>query len=113
MQQKYCLRKYQNERGEARRLQRSGSSRRTKKEADSQNPFSSGACRLSTVDHVEEITLEPPKKRQEMHEVTSETAWKATRGRGEDARRLEPEGETEMPETRVVADGVKESARGP
>ena len=36
-----------------------------------------------------------------------ETAWKATRGREEDAWRLEPEGETEMPEARVVADGVE------
>ena len=36
-----------------------------------------------------------------------ETAGKATSGRGEDAWRLEPEGETEMPETRVVSDGVE------
>ena len=36
-----------------------------------------------------------------------ETAGKEARGRGEDAWRLEPEGETEMPETGVVADGVE------
>ena len=41
-----------------------------------------------------------------MQEVMDETAWKLTRGREEDAWRLEPEGETKMPETRVVSDGV-------
>ena len=53
------------------------------------------------------MTLESPKKSQELQEVMEETAWKATRGRGEDAWRLELEGETEMPETRVVSDGVE------
>ena len=36
-----------------------------------------------------------------------ETEWKEARGREEEARRLEPEGEKEMPETGVVADGVE------
>ena len=36
-----------------------------------------------------------------------ETAWKETRGREASAWRLEPEGETEMLETRVVSDGVE------
>ena len=74
---------------------------------DLQNPFSFESCRSSTVDHVEEMTLESPKKRQEVQEVMEETAGKATRGREEDAWRLEPEGETEMVETRVVSDGVE------
>ena len=107
MQKKYGLWRYQKERDEARRLQRSGSSRRVKKEMDLQNPFCLESCRSSTVVHVEEMTLESPKKSQELQEVMEETAWKATRGRGEDAWRLELEGETEMPETRVVSDGVE------
>ena len=57
--------------------------------------------------HDEEMTLESTKKRQDVQEVMDETAWKATRGREEYARRLEPEGETEMPETRIVTDGVE------
>ena len=39
----------------ARRLQRSGSSRRMKKEMDLQNLLSFESCRSSTVDHVEEM----------------------------------------------------------
>ena len=38
--------------------------------------------------------------------MMGETAGNATRGRGEDAWRLEPEGETEVVETKVVSDGV-------
>ena len=72
---------------------------------DLQNLLSFESCMSSTVDHVEEMSLESPRKRQDVQEVMDETAGKATRGRGEDAWRLEPEGETEMPETRVVLDG--------
>ena len=43
-----------NERGEARRLQRSGNSRRMKKEADTQDRLSFESSRLPAVDHVEE-----------------------------------------------------------
>ena len=65
-------------------------------------------CRdLAAVDHVEEMSLESPRKRQDVQDVMGETAGNATRGRGEDAWGLEPEGETETPETRVVADGVE------
>ena len=39
--------------------------------------------------------------------VVGESAGNATRGRGEDARRPEPEGETETLETKVVSDGVE------
>ena len=46
-------------------------------------------------------------KRQDVQEVMDESPEKATRGREEDAWRLEAEGETEMPETRVVSDGVE------
>ena len=49
--------------------------------------------------------LESPRKDAE--EAMDETAGKATRGRREDAWRLEPEGETEMPATRVASDGVE------
>ena len=60
------------------------------------------------MDHDEEMTLESPRKRQDVQEVMTETEWKEARGREEEAWRLEPEGETEMlPETGVVADGVE------
>ena len=39
--------------------------------------------------------------------MIKETEWKEAKGREEEAWRLEPEGETEMPETGVVADGVE------
>ena len=107
VQKRHDVWRYQNESDEARRLQRSGNSRRMKKEMDLQNLLSCESCRSSTVDHVEEMSLESPRKRQDVQEVMDETAGKATRGRGEDACRLEPEGETEMPETRVVSDGVE------
>ena len=74
---------------------------------DLQHPFSSESCRSSTVDHDEEMILQSPRKRQEVQEVTKETEWNETRRREEEAWRLEPEGETDMPETRVVADGVE------
>ena len=38
--------------------------------------------------------------------MMSETVGKATRGRGEDAWRLEPEGETETLDTKVVSNGM-------
>ena len=85
----------ENERYYARRLQRSGSSRRTRKDADTQNLSFFEACMSSAVDHVEEVSLESPRKVQDVQEVMSESARCATRGRGEDAWRLEPEGETE------------------
>ena len=107
VQKRHDLWRYQNERDEARRLQRSGNSRRMKKEMDLQNLLSFESCRSSTVDHVEEMSLESPRKRQDVQEVMEETAGKATRGRGEDEWRLEPEGETEMPETRAASDGVE------
>ena len=53
---------------------------------------------------------------QDEQEVTSETSWNATRGRGEDAWRLEPEGETETLETKVLlwngVEGVPRYADG-
>ena len=65
------------------------------------------SCRSSAVDHVEEMSLESPRKRQDVQEVMGESAGNATRGRGEDAWRLEPEGETETLETKVVSDSVE------
>ena len=88
-------------------MQRSGNSRRMKKDMDLQNLLSYESCSSSTVDHVEEMSLEYPRKRQDGQEVMDDSAVKATRGRGEDAWRLEPEGETEMLETRVVSDRVE------
>ena len=58
------------------------------------------------MDHVEEMGLESPRKIQDVQVVMSETAGKATRGRGEDAWRLEPEGETETLETKVFSNEV-------
>ena len=37
------------------------------------------------VDHDEEMTLEPPRKRHEVQEVIKKTEWKEARGRGEGA----------------------------
>ena len=48
-----------------------------------------------------------PEKWQEVQEVMGETAGNETRGRGDDAWRLEPEGETEALETKAVSDGVE------
>ena len=107
VQKRHHLWRYHKERDESRRLQRSGSSRRMKKEFDLQNLISFESCRSSEVDHVEVMSLESPRKMHDVQEAMDETAWKATRGRGEDAWRLEPEGETEMPATRVVSDGVE------
>ena len=61
----------------------------------------------SSVDHVEKVSLESPRKVQDVQEVMSESAGGATRGGGEYAWRLEPEGETESLETKVVLDGVE------
>ena len=58
---------------------RAGSSRRTKKEADSQDLLSFQSCRSSAVDHVEEISLESSRKSQNVQVVMSETAGKARR----------------------------------
>ena len=75
-------------RDEARRLQRSGSSRGTRKEADLQDLLSFKSCRSSAVIYIEEIS------------PTSEASWNATGGK-EDGWRLEPEGVMETPETRA------------
>ena len=101
--------RYQNERDEARRLQRSGSSRGARKEADLQDLLSFEFCRSSAVDHIEEISPESPRKMQDEQEVTSEASWTATGEEAEDGRRLEPEGETETLEVIVLgneAEGV-------
>ena len=113
VQKKHDLWRHQNERDEARRLQRSGSPRRMKKEADSQDLLFFESCRSSTVDHVEKMSQESPRKMQDEQEVMSETAGKATRGRGEDGWRLEPEGETETLETKVFWNGVEGVSRYP
>ena len=101
VQKKLDLWRYQNKRDEARRLQRSGSSRKMKKEADSQDLLSFQSC-----------SLESPRKTQDVQVVMSETAGKATSGRGEDAWRLAPEGETETLETEVVSHGVNVDRNG-
>ena len=64
VQKKYDLWRYQNERDKAGRLQRSGNSRRMKKEVDMQNLLSFESCR-SSVDHVEEMSLESPRSEKE------------------------------------------------
>ena len=65
MQQRFDLWRIQNERDEARRLQRSGRSRLKKMEADSQDLLSFQSGRLSAVDHVEEMSLGSPRKSQD------------------------------------------------
>ena len=94
------------ERDEARRLQTSGSSMGMK-EADSHDVLSFQPYRSSAVDHVEEMSLESPRKIQDVQVVMSETSWDETRRRGEDGWSLEPEGETKTLETKVVSNGVE------
>ena len=77
-----------------------------KNEADSQDILSFNSCRSSVVDQVEEISLESPREMQDEQEVMKETSGYPNGGR-EDARRLEPEGETETLETKVVSNGVE------
>ena len=55
VQKTHDLWRYDNERDEARRLQRSGNSRRTKMEVDSQDLLSFESCRSSAVDYSVEI----------------------------------------------------------
>ena len=110
MQKKQDLWKCQNESDEARRLRSSGNLRRMKKEADTQDLLSFDSCRSSAVDHVEQMSLESPRKMQDEQEMMGETSGNATRGRGEDGWWLESEGETETLETTVFfwngAEGV-------
>ena len=72
--EKHISMRYQNEKDEARRLQRSGSSRLTRKEADLQDLLSFESCTSSAADYIEEISLESPRK---MQEVASEASWTA------------------------------------
>ena len=65
---KHILMKYQNERDEARRLQRSGRSRGTRKEADLQDLLTMESCRSPAVDYFEEIRPEAPTKMQDEQE---------------------------------------------
>ena len=98
VQKKFDSWRFQNERDEARSLQRSGSLRRIKEEADSQDLLSVQSCISSTVDHLEEISLESSRKMQDEHELISEIAGMDMSGREEDAWRLE---------TKVVSHGVE------
>ena len=85
VQKKHDKWRYQNEREEPRILQSSGNSRRAR----------GWTCSIPP------LLMEPPRKRPEWLE------WEEARGREEDARRLEPEEETEVPETVIVADEVE------
>ena len=53
------------------------------------------------MDFLEELSPESPRRMQDEQEVMGETSGNATRGRGEDGWRLEPEGKTETLETKV------------
>ena len=101
VQKKHILMSFQNERDEARRLQRSGSSRGTRKEADLQDLLSFESRRSSAVDYIEEISPESPRKMQDEQEATSEASWNAKGSKEENGWRLEPEGGKETPETVV------------
>ena len=76
-------------------------------EADLQDLLSFQSCRSSVVDHVKNVSLDSPSNIQDVQVVMSETAGKATRGEEKDAWKLEPEGETETLETKVVPNGVE------
>ena len=80
VQKKHILMRCQNERDEARRLQRSGSSRGTRMEADLQDLLSLSlsfeSCRSSAVDYIGELSPESLRKMQDDQEATSEASWK-------------------------------------
>ena len=59
------------------------------------------------VDQVEEMSLESSRKRQDVQGVMIEFAGNEMRETGEDAWRLEPEGETKTQETKVVSHRVE------
>ena len=85
-----------------------------RKGADVEDLLSFESCRSSAVDHMEEKSPESPRKMQDEQEAMIETSWNATRGRGEDGWRLEPEGETGTPEVIVLwneAEGVPANRR--
>ena len=107
VQKKHTLWRYQNESDEAKRVQRSGSSRRTRNEADTQDLLSFKSCRSWAVDCIEEMNLESPRKMQDEQEVMNEISWNTTRRRRKGGRRLEPEGATETLETKVFWNGVE------
>ena len=90
VQRTHILQNCQDERDGARGLINSGCSNET-----------SGS---SVLDRWEEKNQEFPQKERE---ATSETSWNATRETEKGEWRLEPEGETEMPEVKVVSDVVK------
>ena len=50
--------------------------RGTRKEADLQDLFTTESCRSSAVDHVQVMSLESPRKRQDVQEVMGESAGK-------------------------------------
>ena len=54
------------------------------------------------MDLFEEMSQGSPRKMQDEQEVTSEASWNATGRKEEYLWRLEPEGETETPETNVL-----------
>ena len=72
-----------------------------KRKADFQDLLSCESCRSSAVDHVEEMSLESPRKMQDEQEVMSEISGSATRGRGEDAWRLDQKARRRRWETKV------------
>ena len=84
-------------------LQKSGSSRVTRKGKDVQDLLSLESCRSSVVDDMEEVSSGSSKKMQDKEETTPEASWAAVTGRQDkEGWRLEPEGETERPEVTVL-----------
>ena len=107
VQKNHDLWKYQNESDEARRLQSCGNSIRVRKGLDLQHPTSSELCRSSMVDHDEEMTLEPPRKRPRCKKLRRRLSG---RRREEEKKKHgggSQKGETEVLETGIVADEVE------
>ena len=66
-------------------------------------PFPFEACSSSRACDMEEMSSESWSRLQDKEETTSEVSWTAAaRRRGKEAWRLEPEGEAEMPEVKVL-----------
>ena len=91
VQKKYGLWRYYNERDEEEGC-KDLEAREGRGERRTHRTLSLESGRSSAVDDVEEMSLGSPRKRQGVLELMGESVGNATRGRGEDAWRLEPEG---------------------
>ena len=116
VQKKHILMRHQCERDKARTLQRSGGSRAMMNGFDTQDTLSFESYSSSMACDMEEESSESSRKMQDTKETTLEASWVAVTGKKEkDWWRLEPEGEAETPDVKVLwneAEGVPANPDG-